>query len=69
MASHNHREQQIIDSVPCPKCGALVGERCKGLLDHTGQRGLPPMRSDQERRYAWQGWKRTVSAMLERKTK
>jgi hypothetical protein len=51
------------------KCGALAGERCKGLLDHTGRRGLPPMRSDQERRYAWQGWKRTVSAMLERKKK
>lgn len=56
--SSKTREQRIIDHVACPDCGAQIGERCKGKIDHTGKRGLPPMRSDARRRQAWQGWKR-----------
>ncbi len=57
MASNN-REQSIIDAVPCPQCGARIGQRCRGLVGHDGRRGLPPMRSDPDRRAAWQDWKR-----------
>lgn len=56
---HNNRTASIISSVPCPTCGAKVGERCRGLIDHTGKRGNPPMRPDADRRRAWQEWKRT----------
>lgn len=58
---HNNREASIIASVACPTCGARVGERCKGLIGTDGKRGTPPMRSDADRRRAWQQWKRSLS--------
>lgn len=56
---HHNREASIIASVPCPTCGAKVGERCKGLMGAGGKRGNPPLRSDADRRRAWQEWKKS----------
>lgn len=59
MASHT-REQRIIRSVPCPVCGAKVGEMCKQIqrtLDRNlKNQGRPLLHT--ERRLDWQEWKR-----------
>lgn len=68
MAS-KHREQHIIDSVPCPTCGAKIRERCRGLLRPDKTRGNPPMRSDPARRALWQESKPKRELSSERASK
>ena len=60
-----HREQHIRESVPCPLCGAPLTQACRaGTRPHDGRWGrtedLRPQlnRCHDERREAWQLWKR-----------
>ena len=51
------REQRIIAAVPCPECGAAVGELCRQrreLLQR--ERGRPILHT--ARRIDWQEWKK-----------
>lgn len=63
MAS-KHREQHIREAVPCPVCGAPIGQACrKGVRAHDPRRGQEDLRehmlrAHDERKFAWQEWKR-----------
>jgi len=63
MASRT-REQRIRDAVPCPTCGAALGQACrKGIHAHDPRRGIEDLRphmlrAHDERRAAWQQWKK-----------
>ena len=62
--SQDTREPRIRAAVPCPLCGAPIGQPCrKGIHPHDARRGardLRPvmLRAHQERRDAWLQWKR-----------
>lgn len=60
MAS-NTREKRIIEAVPCPRCGAKIGELCR--IDPRSRQASPgrPI-LHQERRNAWMDWKRAREA-------
>ena len=63
MASRT-RDLRVIAAVPCPKCGAAIGQPCRNPVPHDAQRGpvdhrAQPQRTHPERRLDWQEWKRT----------
>ena len=63
MAS-KHREQKIIASVPCPVCGARIGELCRQratTLDRSLAQGGRPLLHT-ERRLEWERTKRGGAA-------
>jgi len=57
------RDARVIAAVPCPRCGAAVGQPCRNPVPHQAARGpvdkrAQPMRTHSERRLEWQEWKR-----------
>jgi hypothetical protein len=54
---------RIIAAVPCPLCGAAIGERCRNPIAHQQHRGpedhrAQPLREHLERRRAHQEYRR-----------
>jgi hypothetical protein len=62
------REPRIRAAVPCPICGAAIGQPCRaGRYPHDPRNGPVDkrpalMRAHDERRQAWQARKRTCAA-------
>ena len=53
-----HRDAKIIAAVPCPECGARMGEPCRNPIAHQPARGPQdrrpqPLRPHNPRRLAW----------------
>ena len=58
------RDRRVVAAVPCPRCGAGVGEPCRNPIPHQQVRGPAdhrpqPARTHAERRQDWLAWKRT----------
>lgn len=60
-----NRGMKVIAAVPCPRCGARPGERCRNPVAHQNNRGPDdrreqPIRPHNERRAAWSDAKRGI---------
>jgi hypothetical protein len=51
--SHVNRDRKVIGAVPCPVCGARIGEPCR-TVTRDGRPDALASRTHSDRRAAWQ---------------